>query len=145
MVKGMSCTILCRGLILLAFESNGNINCTGCILLIKLAVKFCCQAFYCCNYFFYILATRPTLSGEIKVTHRSTGSWPSIQYVQEAEFKITVKGGDPKPDKYEWTLPWGNKIVPGQRSGDYYAKHQTVSVSLRFLFQYYYLSLNPIA
>lgn len=48
------------------------------------------------------------------------------QYQIEAVAEVTVHGGDPVPDKYEWRLPYGNTIIPGQKSGNYDAQYPTV-------------------
>ena len=64
------------------------------------------------------------MTGRVERSVHKTG-W---NYVEEAKFIVTVKGGQPKPDIYEWTLPYGQKITPGQRSGNYYAKPPTVSI-----------------
>lgn len=64
------------------------------------------------------------MTGRVERSLHKTG-W---NYVEEAKFIVTVKGGQPKPDIYEWTLPYGQKLTPGQRSGNYYAKPPTVSI-----------------
>ena len=66
----------------------------------------------------------PSVTGRVEISHHPTG-W---NYVQDAKFVVTVKGGQPKPDIYELTLPYGQKIAPGQRSGNYYAKPPTLSI-----------------